>query len=399
MQRLLKLPLIFFFIASCLGLLLRWHYVQPIAGFKYPYWLHAHSHLMFLGWVFNALSIGFVSRLLPTSTYIRYTRIFVIINLLVACMLISFPLQGYGVVSIIVSTLHTVMVVWFSFRFFSDTKSTRNTHSVWFARTSLMFFIISAAGPFALGVLMANGLGQTQWYYLAVYYYLHFQYNGVFTFGALALFFGLLVDKGITPADHPVRMIKILLIISCFPAYVLSTLWTTPGAVFNAIGALAGGMQLVAFVYVVILVRSAWNEIKTKFSHQAYALLAIALIAFGVKFLLQFISAHPSVALLAYEVRFYVIAYLHLVLLGVSFFLLGWYFENGFIRSMRWRYLILLMVGFFLSELVMVGVTIFPTAQVPALLVGTSMLMVLGIGGLVWDALRNWNSTGRISSD
>ena len=104
MQQLLKLPLIFFFIASVVGVLLRWHQVYPVEGFVYPYWLHAHSHLMFLGWVFNALLVNAVVQFLPDVPVKRYTNIIWLLNALVLGMLISFPLQGYGVYSIIIST-------------------------------------------------------------------------------------------------------------------------------------------------------------------------------------------------------------------------------------------------------------------------------------------------------
>ncbi|MBA4054858.1 MAG: hypothetical protein C0490_09115, partial [Marivirga sp.] len=60
MQKLFSIPLIFFFIASCIGLMLRWHFVSAISWLKYPYWLHAHSHIMFLGWIFNALMLAYL---------------------------------------------------------------------------------------------------------------------------------------------------------------------------------------------------------------------------------------------------------------------------------------------------------------------------------------------------
>jgi hypothetical protein len=391
MQRLLKLPLIFFFLASCLGLLLRWHYVQPIAGFKYPYWLHAHSHIMFLGWIFNALSMGFVISFLSPSVHFRYTRLFTIINLFVACMMISFPVQGYGAVSIVVSTLHTIVVVWFVFRFFIDTKTTRHIHAVWLARTALVFFSVSAAGPFVLGALMANGLGQTQGYHLAVYYYLHFQYNGVFTFGILALFFRLLDEKGISVADNPVRKFKILMAVACVPAYVLSALWINPGWIFNLFGAIVGFLQLIAFGYFWITLRPILPEIKNKFSPKANVLFLTAGFSFGLKLLLQFISAYPSIAQLAYEVRFYVMTYLHLVLIGmVSFFLVGWYYEKSFVLVMRWSTLTFLIAGFFLSEAILISVMDWPFAfSVNSALAGASLLMVIGIGATGWEGIRN----------
>jgi len=103
-------------------------------------------------------------------------------------MLITFPLQGYGLYSIIISTLHMLFSVILLFRFNRETRLT-NSEPIRFARMASLFFILSSVGPFAVGILAANGLGHTSWYHLAVYFYLHFQYNGAFTFGVFSLLF------------------------------------------------------------------------------------------------------------------------------------------------------------------------------------------------------------------
>jgi hypothetical protein len=55
------------------------------------------------------------------------------------------------------------------------------------------------------------------------------------------------------------------------------------------------------------------------------AILHLSFICLAVKIILQFVSAWPVIAVLAYHQRNFVIAYLHLVLLGViSLFLIGW---------------------------------------------------------------------------
>src|SRR5690606_1037694 len=96
--------------------------------------------------------------------------------------------------------------------------------SLWHMRVALIYFLISAVGPFAIGATGAMGLAQSKWYYFSVYYYLHFQYNGFFTFGVLAALLSLLDQKGISYDAAEVRRAGWFLAVACVPAYFLSTL-------------------------------------------------------------------------------------------------------------------------------------------------------------------------------
>lgn len=380
MHQLLKLPLVFFFIASVVGVLLRWHQVYPVEGFVYPYWLHAHSHLMFLGWVFNALLVNAVVQFLPDVPVKRYTNIIWLLNALVLGMLISFPLQGYGVYSIIISTLHTVVAVVFIVHFF---RATRHAvlPEVQYMKVAFTFFMLSAAGPFALGALMANGLGQTPAYHLAVYYYLHFQYNGVFMFGALALFYRLLRQKEVVIQEMLAQRGKILLIISCLLTYALSALWLQPSVVVYALGLVGALLQMVAFVFIYRSVDPGKANVLQRFSKPARIFFLLAVFALIVKLLLQLVSVVPVVAQLAFEVRFYVIAYLHLVLIGVvSFFLLGWYHEQEYLKKVPRTILYLLILVFVASETAMILVGVIDLDMIRAIILFSSVAMSVAIG-------------------
>lgn len=380
MKKLFRIPLFFLAIAACIGLLLRWHFVSPIKGFNYPYWLHAHSHIMFLGWVFNALFIAYISNFNLLSVK-RYQKLFLFIQGLLCGMLVSFPLQGYGIISISLSILHTFSIGLFSYWMFRDLKSMNYSTSIWCAKISLILFIVSSLGPFALGPLMATGLGQSKWYYFAIYYYLHFQYNGVFIFGLLSLFYHLLEDKGIQLNISDARKSGILLFFSLFPSYFLSTLWANPGLPFNGIGLIGAILQLISLLYFTRSIRTIYP---LKLSIQANVLMTIAFVSFVVKSLVQILSAHPQIAKLAFEVRPFVIAYIHLCVIGVvTFSLLGWYIEKGFVELRSGICLTLLISGFVGSEIFMIIGSI-PTTfrlsnfqEIPLLLF--SILLTLGI--------------------
>jgi len=353
MQNFLKIPLWFFFIAACLGLLLRWHFISPIPDLVYPYWLHAHSHMMFLGWVLNVLYLAYVLEFIPAEKQTRYRVLFIIIQGLITGMLISFPLQGYGAVSIALSTLHTISIGVFCWWFFRDTKQRLMTPALRYARFSLIFFLISAAGPFSLAPLMANGLGQSPWYYFAVYFYLHFQYNGVFVFGVLSLFHTLLEGRGV-PMDYARAYRSARLLFSgTILSYALSILWSEPHFLFNGIGFIGALLQSVALW--LFLKSISWSRpCFFQCSSSARCLFVLSGSALMLKTFLQLISAHPDAALLAYEVRPFVIAYLHLVVIGVvTFFIIGWYCEKVFGQLKRLQ-VILLITGFIGSELVMI---------------------------------------------
>jgi hypothetical protein len=311
---------------------------------------------MFLGWVFNLISLAFIQDHIPEGKRKRYKILFVFIQCLLAGMLISFPLQGYGAFSIILSSLHTVVVGVISIWFFRDTNEGIFDASRWLARIAFMFFLLSAVGPFSLGPLVVNGMGQTNWYYFAVYYYLHFQYNGVFTFSVLSLFFGWLKERHVEVDEPTVKRFVYLMMVSCVLGYSLSILWAKPGIVFVGFGLIAAVMQLIAFYYFIMIVRATPVVLMQQVPLSVSILFVVSFLSFAVKLVLQALSVHPNIAQLAYEVRNFVIAYLHLVLIGmVTCFLLAWSIEKKWIKEPPKSILVLFLVGFIGMELVMIN--------------------------------------------
>jgi hypothetical protein len=385
-RSLYRIPLVFFALAASFGLLLRWHVVQPFDWLHYPYWLHAHSHVMFLGWVTNVLLIFAIERFAASAKLAWYRKAFFGVQALLIGMAISFPLQGYGVASIVLSTLHTALIVVFALRFFRETKSMPETASLWYMRVALIYFLVSAVGPIAIGATSAMGLAQSKWYYLSVYYYLHFQYNGFFTFGILAVFLNLLETKGIGFEVVEARRAGQYLAVACAPAYLLSTLWVDPGLIFNAIGFFAGVLQIVSMVLLIKCLRHSTAEIASKTKRASVRLLVIALISYGIKLLSQTISAFPDVAHLAAENRPYVMAYLHLVLIGtISLPLLVWYVEHKLFGRFTGIALVTFVTGFLLTEAILM---LMPSAPrlglqsggvMPIAILAASVILVLGV--------------------
>src|SRR5690606_33504993 len=349
MQKFFRIPLIFFALSAAMGLLLRWHFVEPVGWITYTYWLHAHSHIMFLGWVSNVLYLIFVYNYVQEKWQTRYRRLFLVMQAMLVGMVISFPMQGYGAFSIAFSTVHTICLVVFSFRLLADLRSTPSSISTWNTKASLIFFLISAVGPFAIAATGMLGLAQTQWYYFSVYYYLHFQYNGFFTFGALALFFHLLESRGVDFSREDAKIAGWFLAIACVPAYFLSTLWADPGVLFNAIGFVAGLLQVAFLLFFRRMVRLTGSSLRGQLGKVPTRVLALVLASLITKVMLQLLSAHGDIALLAGSNRSFVMAYLHLVLIGViSLTLISWYYLAGMLGKTSLLAIGLIIVGFIL---------------------------------------------------
>jgi hypothetical protein len=200
--------------------------------------------------------------------------------------------------------------------FWTSSAAVTDLVSIRFLRAGLFFLVLSSIGPFATGPLIAMGKTGSPLYYNVIYFYLHFQYNGWFTFAILAVLYRMLETRCSGANGKPVYY---LLTASCIPAYFLSTLWSHPPTVFAVFSAIAALMQVVAaFFLLKDLKELTW--VKGIIS----VLLRIAILFFILKILLQLVSCLPTISDFAYMHRNLIIAYLHMVLLGViSSFALG----------------------------------------------------------------------------
>jgi hypothetical protein len=304
---------------------------------------------MFLGWVLNVIIIAFTTEFIEVK---NFKILFWFLQCCVVGMLVSFPLQGYGGFSIAFSSLHTFGVLAFIVLFFRASKNVTSL-SLTLAKASLLFFAISSIGPFSLAYLKANGLDHSNLYRFSIYFYLHFQYNGVFFFGVLSLIMKLLENK-MSPRDlSGARLGCYILIFSCVPAYFLSILWSQPTIVFNLIGFVAALAQLIGLFFLLRPLRTLLPQLNL--SQQEKLLLSASFVAVILKSILQLISAHPAAAVFANEFRSIVIAYLHLVLVGfISLFLIAWLMIKRTIEPRAPWSIGLIVGGFIGSETLLV---------------------------------------------
>lgn len=344
-------------IAAFIGALLRFAFVEEVPGMQYRYFLHAHSHLAMLGWVYLILFSSFiVSFLSPAQQTKTYPALFWLTQITVIGMLISFPSQGYGMYSIIFLVAHTLLSYVFTYRFIKDLRQNHdNTLSATFAIASLVLMILSLFGVWLLGVTMATTGKGGVWYFLSIQFFLHFQFNGWFIFGVLALFFKILEQNSITIPSILAKRFFWLLLVSCLLTFTISIAWATASALALWINGIGVVLQLIAaYIFVLIIRRVPFKSI---FGFWSRVLVNIAVFCFLLKILIQTTLVLPEVAEIAFVIRNFTIVFIHLIFLGiVTLFMLGFSFYKGALniqqRSTRWG-MGLMLTGFILSEVIL----------------------------------------------
>jgi len=103
-------PILFGLLGAIIGLVLRYAFTGSLSGFPFKNVLHSHSHVMLLGFLFNALIVLLWTRFTDGIDLKSY-RLYLALQVCVSILLIAFILQGYAFVTILFSTIH----LWISY--------------------------------------------------------------------------------------------------------------------------------------------------------------------------------------------------------------------------------------------------------------------------------------------
>lgn len=178
-------PIIFGLLGAFLGLLIRYFFSQTTISFPIKNLIHSHSHVMLLGFLFNALTLlvwaHFSKGIDKTSK-----RYYLALQVCISGMLITFIIQGYALFSILFSTLHLWISYVFLIRLWKRLEGNKQLLSL--IKLGIVFHFISSIGPYCLGPLMVFNMQDSPWYQQAIFFYLHFQYFGAFMLWFLAVF-------------------------------------------------------------------------------------------------------------------------------------------------------------------------------------------------------------------
>jgi hypothetical protein len=325
LQRNTRIALLNLFFIAAIGLILRYKIAYSLPFIDQKHLLHGHSHFAFAGWVTHAIMILLVQYLAnqqDESIFKKY-RWVINANLITAYgMLISFPVQGYGLFSILFSTLSIFVSYAFAVMYWKDlNRLPQKTVSHWWMKAALLFNALSSLGAFSLAFMMATKTIHQNWYLAAVYFFLHFQYNGWFFFACMDLAIAKFLPN--VPAAIQ-KKIFWLFSLSCIPAYVLSALWLPIPSWTYVIVVLAAFSQVIGWLLMAQQIKKQLTYIQSLVAPNILWVLMLSCIAVSIKILLQLGSTIPSLSTLAFGFRPIVIGYLHLILLGViSLFLLG----------------------------------------------------------------------------
>lgn len=376
-------------IVAFLGLLLRYKITFSLPFINQKYLQHGHSHFALAGWITQALMVLLsytVSKEISLTHFKKHQWI-LIANLIASLgMLVSFPIQGYASVSIAFSSLSILVSYIYALRLWKDIDSIsiNKPGYKWF-KAALVFHVLSSIGIFAMVYLMVTRNMNPNFHLAAVYLFLHFQYNGWFVFSC----FGLLVNK---MHDEGIKLKQVSVFfwinaIACIPAYFLSAPWLPIPRFVFVIVVIAAALQFLSWLWVAFRIRKKTIAALLNIPSIAKWLFSLSALAYTLKVLLQLGSTIPALSNIAFGFRPIVVAYLHLVFLGViSLFIfgytLGWIFTK--ISNLARRGMILFVLGIIVNEtaLMIQGVFAIGYHMVPyinEIIFAITVLMFLGV--------------------
>lgn len=401
-----KIGLVFFFVIALFGSLMR---IVPFSNIlvDYKHILHAHSHVAFQGWIYISLFLFITNFYIDTDLLKKgkYKLQLSATILAVIGIMISFLIQGYALFSIAFSSIFQLLNYWFIFRFFKDVKKSSKAKphffSIRFIKVSMVLMLISTLGPWAVGILSAKGLAGSEYFDSALYFFLHFQYNGWFTFATLGLFFGWLESIHIKFNLKYANQFFIFSSLSIVPAYALSLLGMSFANYFKLPAYIGASLQLIGLFYFIKLLVSSKKPLKNKLNSWSYLFLIISFLSFFLKNFLQASSSLPFLETLAFNNKFLIIGYIHLVMIGfLSFLLLSLLFQLKWLNLQSTLAKIgagLLLSGFLSSEFVLVLLGLIPSLFLQKLMAFLSFAMALGIGLILIKQIRG--SKNALDSD
>ncbi|TVR87260.1 MAG: hypothetical protein EA411_08625 [Saprospirales bacterium] len=334
--RWMRWALVFLLLITFTGLSLRYYFLSEIPGFTFNNLKHMHSHVAMLGWAFMAsvamLLFYFIEHTRQLTQYKWVLRLNVIA---VVGMSVSFPLQGYTFYSILFSTLHVIFAYWFSILFLRDLRHTRGPAlATSFARWSVIWMMISTLGLWSVATVAAHPAGTATLYYMSIQWFLHFQFVGWFSYAVIAGLIMYCHRKGFVfnvPATTFLGVQTSLLL-----TYALSIKWSMSSPVLFYLNSLGVLIQLVAYYFILReLIRVVFGD--EAFNNGIFSwLIKMGILTLVARIFIQTLVVIPAVADIAYTLRMFVVAFIHLIMVGFfTLTVVGLFGEQGYLKKNR----------------------------------------------------------------
>lgn len=384
-HRLVHIALLYFTLTALSGVWLRLYvFSDTVQVTDYNYLLHGHSHIAVLGWTFFA-AFALISVLLGKETKKVVTYLTILLLFVTIPMFIAFLMQGYALYSIIFSTLHIFvqyMVAYFIVRIVRKNREIPPS-SRSFIYGSIVMLIISSIGPFSLGAIASQGLRDEPIFEMAVYFYLHFQYNGWLTLLLIGTFLFILKRNKIDYSEKLMKYSFVVYSIALFPSYFLSVLWYDFGFVGILCAVLGALGQLLGVILFIVAMLNVKDVLKQKFSPFIRFNLYFVLFLLITKSMMELGLLYLPLGELVYETRSVVIGYLHLTLLGfISIFFITQFLltnlldENSNLLKLGSA---IFLIGFILNELVLFISALYTWLQIGSLPLSQSLLLIASL--------------------
>lgn len=394
--------LLYLLFVAILGLVLRFF---PISDFTvdYRFVVHTHSHIALLGWVYIALTTMLYKIGIPQEKKKTYKYIFWSTQLTIIGMFFTFPFVGYTLYSIIFSTLFILCSYWFYSFFKKHNQLNKTTYSYKFINISLLFMIISSIGPWSLGMIM-NTIGNTShWYKNAIYFYLHFQYNGWFLFCLIGIFLFLIEKQQINISKSKLKKFYQLMVVSCILTLFLSFLWIKPATIIYLLAGLGAIFQIIGIAFFYKNLKPFFSKLKQFFGNFSYKLLQFIFALFLLKITLQLLNAVPFISEMISKFIDFVIGYLHLIFLGIITLTIFVFLNYLKLIKVSKRWIYIYLIGFICSEILIFYKGIFIWLQINytenyfLYLVIVSSFLPISILGICFENIFK-NSSTRLKS-
>jgi len=317
-----------FVVTASMGLLMRFIYLFPLKGINYMYLLHAHSHVAMLGWAYLMIYVLIVCFFIPKEKSNKpiYNQLFWITEFTVIGMIISFPIQGYALFSIVFSTLHILLSYIFCWLVWRDCPKNKNA-SEKLLLASILFLILSTFGVWCLGPTI-NMLGkQSAFYQIAIQFFLHFQFNGWFLFAVLALFIKQFKNE---IELKKFRIFIVLLVLGTIFTLAFPISWFVKDQIFEWLNTFGVLLELISFVFFYQMLRPQINHFRATLDSVTRMAYILALGSLFLKIIIPIIVLFPNLAEVSHQIRNWVIGFIHLTTLGIiTGFLFGILLQNN----------------------------------------------------------------------
>lgn len=320
--------MLFGVLGAFLGLITRYLFVDNSFGYPIKFIIHSHSHVMLLGFLFNALSVFIWQHFTNGIDKLSY-KIYLLMQVGVAGMLVAFIIQGYAFYSILFSTLHLWLSYVFVIRIWKRITDTSSNSRL--IKIGIVFHFISSLGPYCLGPLMVFEMQESPWYQQAIFFYLHFQFFGILFLWLLATF---LKNTKQSLSNTQVT----LLTFSIIGLFAHSLNYSFSHWIINTIGGLSA--LILCYVLFSIVKHSSGFNLKQKVTFYTLILLSI----------LYALGSLPYFASLVIDNHFTLIAWLHFLFLGLYVPFI-WLQMSLKINKAIW---LLYAISFIVTELILV---------------------------------------------